>query len=48
MIAKNYLSKVSADQDEKKMPQLSLRHFLGDPKGNRTPVAGMKTRCPDR
>ena len=27
---------------------LYLLFRFGDPKGNRTPVAGMKTRCPDR
>ena len=31
-----------------KIPQTSWGTFIGDPKGNRTPVAGMKTRCPNR
>ena len=25
-----------------------LSGMIGDPEGNRTPVAGMKTRCPNR
>jgi hypothetical protein len=31
-----------------KSPSVCLGLFRGDPKGNRTPVAGMKTRCPNR
>ncbi len=31
-----------------KIPHARWGTFIGDPKGNRTPVAGMKTRCPNR